>query len=111
VRVVIVALGPDEVEGVDLPHLLAAIAHKLAGAAAPAFPELTPAEHRLLDLIAEGLSNSEIAKQLFLSPKTVSNRVSVVFRKLQVPDRARAIVRAREAGLGRKSQDHGVTPS
>jgi DNA-binding NarL/FixJ family response regulator len=62
-----------------------------------AFPELTAREREVLDLLAKGRSNSEIARGLYLSPKTVRNHVSA---KLQVADRAGAIVRAREAGLG-----------
>jgi DNA-binding NarL/FixJ family response regulator len=65
-----------------------------------AFPELTAREGEVLDLIARGMSNTEIAKQLYVSQKTVRNHVSNVFLKLQVADRAHAIVRAREAGLG-----------
>jgi DNA-binding NarL/FixJ family response regulator len=65
------------------------------------FPELTAREVEILDLIARGLSNREIASRLYLSPKTIRNHVSNVFLKLQVADRAQAIVRAREAGLGR----------
>jgi DNA-binding NarL/FixJ family response regulator len=64
------------------------------------FPELTEREHEVLDLIAAGRSNPDIATMLFLSPKTVRNHVSNIFTKLQVADRAEAIVRAREAGLG-----------
>ena len=55
----------------------------------------------VLDLIARGRSNTEIARQLYVSPKTVRNHISNIFTKLQVADRAQAIVRAREAGLGR----------
>jgi DNA-binding NarL/FixJ family response regulator len=65
-----------------------------------AFPELTDREREILDLIAQGHSNPEITEQLILSPKTVRNYVSNIFSKLQVIDRAQAIVRAREAGLG-----------
>jgi DNA-binding NarL/FixJ family response regulator len=65
-----------------------------------AFPELTAREGEVLDLIARGLNNAEIAKHLYVSQKTVRNHVSNVFLKLQVADRAQAIVRAREAGLG-----------
>jgi DNA-binding NarL/FixJ family response regulator len=65
------------------------------------FPELTAREVEILDLIARGMSNREIASRLYLSPKTIRNHVSNVFLKLQVADRAQAIVRAREAGLGR----------
>jgi len=64
------------------------------------FPELSQREREVLDLIATGVSNSDIARRLSLSPKTVRNHVSNVFTKLQVADRAQAIVRARAAGLG-----------
>jgi DNA-binding NarL/FixJ family response regulator len=66
-----------------------------------AFPQLTAREREILELLAAGRSNGQIAAALFLSPKTVRNNVSNVFAKLQVADRAEAIVRAREAGLGR----------
>jgi DNA-binding NarL/FixJ family response regulator len=65
-----------------------------------AFPELTDREREILELIARGRSNSEITAEMVLSPKTVRNNVSNVLSKLQVRDRAEAIVRAREAGLG-----------
>lgn len=64
------------------------------------FPELTDREREVLDLIASGASNTAIAERLFLSAKTVRNHVSNIFAKLQVADRAQAIVRARKAGLG-----------
>ena len=66
-----------------------------------AFPELTEREREILDLIAQHHTNSEIAERLSLSPKTVRNHVSNIFTKLQVADRAEAIIRAREAGLGK----------
>jgi DNA-binding NarL/FixJ family response regulator len=65
-----------------------------------AFPQLTAREREILELLAAGRSNAQIASALFLSPKTVRNNVSNVFAKLHVADRAEAIVRAREAGLG-----------
>ncbi len=65
-----------------------------------AFPELTGREQEVLDVLARGYNNGEIAAQLSLSPKTVSNHISNIFSKLQVADRAQAIVRARQAGLG-----------
>ena len=64
------------------------------------FPELTDREREILNLIAAGWNNEEIAGQLFLSLKTVRNYVSNIFTKLQVVDRAQAIVRARQGGLG-----------
>jgi len=68
--------------------------------AADPFPELTVREREILELLAAGLPNSAIATRLSLSPKTVANHLSSIFTKLQVADRAQAILRAREAGLG-----------
>jgi DNA-binding NarL/FixJ family response regulator len=65
------------------------------------FPELSEREREILELIAQGLTNNTIAERIYLSPKTIRNQVSNIFDKLQVHDRAEAIVRAREAGLGR----------
>lgn len=64
------------------------------------FPELSEREREILDLIARGETNAEIVQQLVLSPNTVRNHISNIFSKLQVADRAEAIIRAREAGLG-----------
>ena len=68
--------------------------------ASEACPELTEREREVLELIAQGYDNARIAQRLVISPKTVRNHVSNIFSKLQVADRAAAIVRAREAGLG-----------
>jgi len=72
--------------------------------AAPAtsaiFPQLTDREREVLELVAQGRSNADIAGRLQLSQKTVRNHVSNILTKLQVADRAQAIVRARDAGLG-----------
>jgi DNA-binding NarL/FixJ family response regulator len=68
--------------------------------AAAAFPELTAREREILNLIARGHANGQIAEQLGLSTKTVRNNVSNIFTKIQVVDRAQAIVKAREAGIG-----------
>lgn len=65
------------------------------------FPELTDREREILNLIAQGLNNTEIAERLVIAPKTVRNHISNIFNKLQVADRAQAIVRAREAGMGK----------
>ena len=64
------------------------------------FPELTEREREILQLLAQGLTNSAIAERLSLSIKTVRNRVSDIFSKLHVHDRAEAILKARDAGLG-----------
>ena len=82
-------------------------AHFAQGAAAPAqqdgpaFAQLTAREREVLDLLARGRSNAQIAAALHLAPKTVRNVVSSVFAKLQVGGRAEAIIVARDAGLGR----------
>jgi DNA-binding NarL/FixJ family response regulator len=65
------------------------------------FAELTERELEILDLIAQGQNNMAISSKLFLSIKTVQNYVSSILTKLQVADRSQAIVRAREAGLGK----------
>ncbi|MHB8507107.1 MAG: response regulator transcription factor, partial [Candidatus Dormibacteria bacterium] len=65
-----------------------------------AFPDLTDREREVLALVAEGARNQAIAQRLRISPKTVRNHLSNVLSKLQVEDRAEAILKAREAGLG-----------
>ena len=64
------------------------------------FSALTTREHEVLDLVARGLTNAEVARRLFVSDKTVRNHVSNVFAKLHVAGRAEAVARARDAGLG-----------
>lgn len=63
-------------------------------------PGLTEREREILELIAQGQNNPQIARSLHLSSKTVANHVSVIFGKLHVTDRAQAMLRARKAGLG-----------
>jgi DNA-binding NarL/FixJ family response regulator len=65
-----------------------------------AFPQLTEREREVLDLVARGYDNRRIARELFLSDKTVRNHVSNIVVKLDAPDRSEAIIRARRAGLG-----------
>jgi DNA-binding NarL/FixJ family response regulator len=75
--------------------------------AAPAFPELTEREQEILTLLAQHQTNQAIAAKLGLAPKTVRNHVSNILSKLQVADRAEAILRARDAGLGRpRTSEH-----
>lgn len=69
-----------------------------------AFPELTPREREVLELIARGQKNDQIAEALVISPKTVRNHVSNIYSKLQVADRTEAVIRAREAGLGEEEE-------
>ncbi len=70
-------------------------------AARAAFPELSPREREILEHIATGANNVAIARRLGVAEKTVRNSASTIFAKLRVADRSEAIVRAREAGLGR----------
>jgi len=67
---------------------------------AQVFPELTAREREILDLVAAGLRNHEIARRLVLSEKTVRNNVAAILTKLHVRDRAAAVAKARDTGLG-----------
>ena len=86
------------------PAIATRLMQYFAGASAPNplshFPELTEREQEILRLIAQHLTNPAIAERLSISQKTVRNHVSNIFTKLQVADRAEAIIRARDAGLG-----------
>jgi DNA-binding NarL/FixJ family response regulator len=84
-------------------HLLDFFATPLPAVPKQVFPSLTDREREILHLIAQGATNAAIAQQLSLSIKTVGNYVSNIFSKLQVVDRTQAIIRAREAGLGRET--------
>ena len=94
-----VAAG-DSVYGARVGARLRALLTAGAGRTATPFPQLVEREREVLELVAAGHSNTEISRRLFLSEKTVRNYVSSIFSKLGVADRAQAIVRAREAGLG-----------
>jgi DNA-binding NarL/FixJ family response regulator len=98
----VVAVGRGEaIFGPTIAHrILSFLTRPLSAYDEQMFPELSQREREVLDLIAAGINNADIAKRLFLSPKTVRNHVSSVFTKLQVADRAQAIVRGRAAGLG-----------
>jgi DNA-binding NarL/FixJ family response regulator len=78
-----------------------------SGAAVSPFPQLSEREREVLRLAAEGRPNTDIARRLFLSEKTVRNHVSSIFTKLGVTDRAAAVARARDAGLGGPTADGG----
>ncbi|WP_007508553.1 response regulator [Pseudofrankia saprophytica] len=94
-----VAAGEVVFSAAIASRVLAWFASGGRGALAP-FPELTDREREILDLVARGLTNPAIARRLHLSDKTIRNHVSNVFTKLQVADRAEAVARARDAGLG-----------
>jgi DNA-binding NarL/FixJ family response regulator len=114
---------PKDADSAELLHAIraaavgevifgASIAHRMMAffasgrrtAAANPFPDLTEREHEILELIAAGRPNAEIADRLAISAKTVRNHVANVFNKLQVASRGEAIVRAREAGLGSSAE-------
>jgi DNA-binding NarL/FixJ family response regulator len=71
-----------------------------AGTGHDAFPQLSERERQVLELLAQGAGNAQIAQALYLSPKTIRNHLSAICNKLQVVDRVQAALRAREAGLG-----------
>ena len=99
VRAIVTVHGGGVVFGASLA---ARIAEVLAPAARPErpFPELTGRETEVLDRIAAGRNNAQIAAELYLSPKTIRNNVTSILAKLQATDRAEIIIRARDAGLG-----------
>ncbi|MGH3848697.1 MAG: response regulator [Pseudonocardiaceae bacterium] len=86
------------------PEVASEVLSRLTASKDPArptpFPDLTGRERDILDLLAQGYTNTAIADRLFLGQKTVRNYVSSIFRKLQVTGRVDAVIRAREAGLG-----------
>ena len=92
-----VALGQVVVGGALAPRLLDRLT---APTARSPFPGLTQREHEILERLADGRSNAEIARELCLAPKTVRNHVSNVLTKLAAPSRVDAALRARDAGLG-----------
>ena len=99
VRAIVTVHGGGVVFGASLA---ARIAEVLAPAVRPErpFPELTERETEILDRIAAGRNNGQIAAELYLSPKTIRNNVTSILAKLQATDRAEIIIRARDAGLG-----------
>ena len=99
-RAIHAAAAGEALFGAAIARRMVAYFGRPAPAAAPPFPELTGREHEILELVAAGRSNTDIADGLGVAPKTIRNHVSTIFAKLQVRDRAEAIVRAREAGLG-----------
>jgi DNA-binding NarL/FixJ family response regulator len=99
-RAVHAAADGEAIFGAEIAtRVLAYFTVQPAPASAP-FPQLTDRERQVLELVAQGRSNTIIAARLQLSQKTIRNNVSNILVKLQVADRAQAIVRARDAGLG-----------
>lgn len=101
-RAVHAAAAGDAIFGAGVAARVIAYFTARPGPAPAPFPQLTDREREILELVAQGRSNIVIAARLQLSQKTVRNNVSNILAKLQVADRAQAIVRARDAGLGRQ---------
>ncbi|WP_284748483.1 response regulator [Amycolatopsis sp. RTGN1] len=101
IRAVQAVARREAIFGPDIANRVLGFFNQPPPTSEPVFPELTAREREVLSLIAAGHSNGVIANTLCLSPKTVRNHISNVFAKLHVADRAEAIVRARDAGLGR----------
>jgi DNA-binding NarL/FixJ family response regulator len=99
-RAVQAAAAGEAIFGAGLASRLLAYFTARPDPAPPPFPQLTDREREVLELVAQGRSNAAIAARLQLSQKTIRNNVSNILAKLQVADRAQAIVRARDAGLG-----------
>ena len=100
VRAITTVHGGGVVFGASLANRIANVFTQAPAPQQSAFPQLTDREREVLNLIAAGRSNGQIASALFLSPKTVRNNVSTILSKLQATDRAAMIIRARDAGLG-----------
>jgi DNA-binding NarL/FixJ family response regulator len=101
VRAVLAVAAGDAVYGGSVARQIIASfsGNRQEPSSAGAFPDLTPREREVLELLSTGCRNHEIARRLSLAEKTVRNHVSQVLMKLQVPDRTAAALKAREAGV------------
>jgi pimeloyl-ACP methyl ester carboxylesterase/DNA-binding CsgD family transcriptional regulator len=98
-------LTPQEPAWREFLDALAAFYPPAQPAPGTGFPELTAREGEVLELIAQGLDNAQIAARLGLSEKTVRNNITHIFDKIGVENRSKAIVMARERGLGASRPD------
>jgi DNA-binding NarL/FixJ family response regulator len=96
-------MAGDVVLDRELAHAITELAQLRQSSRTSPFPQLSPRELDILELVARGLDNHAIAHQLVLNPKTVRNHVSNVLAKIDAGDRAQAIVLARRHGLGEDS--------
>ena len=103
VRAISAAAAGEAIFGPEIAQRVIAHFAGGRGSTASAFPSLTEREREVLEMIAAGKGNATIAHELMISLKTVRNHVSNTFTKLQVSDRAAAIVKARQAGLPRQT--------
>jgi DNA-binding NarL/FixJ family response regulator len=99
-RAVCAAANGEAVFGAGIAERVLAFFATGRSAAVSPFPQLTQRELEILELVAQGLDNAAIARRLFLSDKTVRNRVSDVLAKLHARNRAEMVALARDAGLG-----------
>jgi DNA-binding NarL/FixJ family response regulator len=99
-HVIHAVMAGDVVLDRELARAMAELAKLRAATSSSPFPQLSPREIDILDLIARGMDNQSIARQLVLTPKTVRNHVSNILGKLNLGDRSQAIVVARRHGLG-----------
>lgn len=102
VRAIHAVAAGEAIFGPGIARLVLGLVSAPPAAETP-FQDLTSREHEVLDLIAAGVRNAEIARRMSIAPKTVANHVSAIFAKLQIADRGEAIILARDAGLGRSS--------
>jgi len=96
IRAILAVAAGQAVYGAPVARRIAALFGADAGRPAGPFPDLTPRERQVLDLLADGARNSEIARQLGMTDKTVRNHVSAILMKLQVTDRTAAAIKARD---------------
>ncbi len=99
-----VAAG-EAIFGPGIARLVLGLVTEPAATAEDPFAELTSREREVLELIAAGARNAEIARRMSIAPKTVANHISAIFTKLQIADRSEAIILARDAGLGRTDRN------
>jgi DNA-binding NarL/FixJ family response regulator len=102
VRAITSVAGGGVVFGASLATRIGDLLSPSASRRATEFPMLTEREREVLDLIAAGRTNGQIATELYLAPKTVRNNVSAILSKLQATDCAEVIIRARDAGMGQR---------
>lgn len=101
IRAIHAAAAGEAIFGPEIAHRVLAHFASGTGSTAAAFPSLTDREREVLEMVAAGKGNATIAHQLVINLKTVRNHISNIFTKLQVSDRSAAIIKARDAGLGR----------
>ena len=107
VRAIHAVAAGEAIFGPGIARRVLGLVSAPAAGSAP-FPALTSREREVLDLIAAGIRNTEIARRMSIAPKTVANHIAAIFTKLQVADRNQAIILARDAGLGRNTPTPGT---